>query len=140
MSNQLITVTTFNFSTDPNFLLFKAALKHHDIPYLAAEENTVNANPFLSISVGGIRVMVHENDLPEAISIWREISEAVVDVVIETEEDFGEHDHILDDIRTQTFINQPIKKEKTNSTYFILVIALLSLLLLSLFFAILIEF
>lgn len=140
MNNELITVATFNFSTDPNFLLFKAALEHHDIPYLAAEENTVNANPFLSISVGGIRVMVHEDDLPDAISIWREISEAVVDDVIENEEDFGTHDNILDDVRIQPILKQSVIEYKSHSIYFVLVIALVVILLLSLIFAVVIEF
>jgi hypothetical protein len=137
MGDQLITVATFNFSTDPGFLVFKASLEHHDIPFLAAEENTVNANPFLSISVGGIRVMVHEDDVPAAIGIWREIRDA--ELTAENEEDFGEHDHILDDIRTQTTMKQAVTESKSGFAYSILVAIIIGLLLLSLFFVVLIE-
>lgn len=134
MSDQLITIATFNFSTDPGFLLFKASLEHHGIAYFAAEENTVNANPFLSISVGGIRVMVHEDDVPEAIGIWREIRET--ELYTENEEDFGEHDHILDDMRTQSVIKQSIVEPKGSSAYFILVAIIVGILLLFLFLAV----
>lgn len=113
MSDQLITVATFNFSTDPNFLLFKAALKHHDIPFFAADENTVNANPFLSISVGGIRVMVHEDDVPAATGIWREINTSA---------------NSEEDAKVENFNANP----KGNPAYFMVVVALVSFLLLTL--------
>lgn len=121
MSDELITVATFNFSTDPNFLLFKAALKHYDIPFFAADENTVNANPFLSISVGGIRVMVHEDDVPAATGIWREINESA-----SSEEDtvFAE----AEDSKVKPFNINP----KGNPAYFMIVVALVSFLLLTL--------
>lgn len=131
MSDQLITVATFNFSTDLQFLVFKSSLEHHGIPYFAAEEHTVNANPFLSISVGGIRVMVHEDDVPAAIGIWREIREAASE-----EEAFGEQDDILDDVRMHRDLYQEVKQTTGNTGYLVLVIALVGLMLLFLLFAV----
>ncbi len=131
MSDQLITVATFNFSTDLQFLVFKSSLEHHGIAYFAAEEHTVNANPFLSISVGGIRVMVHEDDVPAAIGIWREINEAALE-----EEPFGEHEDILDDVRMHRDYQQEEQPTSGPTGYFILVAALIGLLLLFLLFAI----
>ncbi|MFN7120336.1 MAG: hypothetical protein ACK4TA_26350 [Saprospiraceae bacterium] len=132
MSNQLVTIATFNFTTEPNFLLFKAALEHHDISYFAAEENTINANPFLSISIGGIRVQVHEEDVPEATSIWREISEADAEAI--DNEDFGTHDSILDDMRGTNIWSEDQQSTVNYSAYFIIVVILITLLIISLFF------
>lgn len=126
MSNQLVTIATFNFTTDPSFLVFKAALKHHGISFHAADEHTVNADPLLSIVVGGIRVMVHEDDVPAAIRIWREINDAEVNTAIEEDAD----NLILDD----KIINSPNTENQGNTTYFIWVLALISLLLLALLF------
>ncbi|GEM_PF-561572 len=122
MSDQLITVATFNFTTEPNFLLFKLALEHHGIPYYAADENTINANPFLSISVGGIRVQVHEDDLPEAVAIWREIKE-LDDTVAR---DIGNSDQILDDARNATEVDTIAN----NGTYRIIIGVLLMVIFL----------
>lgn len=74
MSSQLVTIATFNFATDPNFLLLKARLTDAGIAYNAADENTVGIDPLLSITVGGIRVLVNEQDAPYAGKIIQEIN------------------------------------------------------------------
>ncbi len=76
MSDQLVTVATFNFATDPDFLLLKARLREENIPFNTAEENTVGVDPLLSITVGGIRVLVNKRDAPRALEIVEDLNHA----------------------------------------------------------------
>lgn len=137
MSNDLITIATFNFATDPNFLVFKAALRQRSIPYFAADENTVNVDPFLSIMVGGIRVQVHEEDVPAAVAIWREILEANENPSWNSEEDFSDSDQILDEVRSyHTFSYEPQNEDHTNYTYRLILLGLFLFIILVLIWGI----
>lgn len=125
MPNEFVTIATFNFTTEPSFLLFKAALARHGIPYFSADENTVSVDPFLSIMVGGIRVQVHEEDVPEAVAIWREILQANEHPTAGFEEDFGDSDRILDDMRSPNFLAyQPLDEARSNRIYNLILIGL----------------
>lgn len=128
MSDRLVTVATFNFATDPNFLIFKIRLKEAGIPFNAAEENTVGVDPLLSITVGGIRVLVNESNAPRAMEILHEINQTEI-TPDHVEIDFGESDTVLDEV---SYKIMPAHPEPANQLYFYTVIALMILLVLAL--------
>lgn len=138
MSNQLITIATFNFATDPNLLLLKAKLTDAGITYNAADENTVGIDPLLSITVGGIRVLVNEHDVARAREIILEINE----INQESREivDFEKYDESEDNVSFEIVTpDGDISSQKGNSTYLLIVGALAALLMLALFFTVLRE-
>lgn len=138
MSTQLVTVATFNFATDPNLLLLKAKLADNGIAYNAADENTIGIDPLLSISVGGIRVLVNEQDAARAQEIIQEIN----DINQESREivDFEKYDESEDNVSFEIITpDTGLTPSNTNSTYLIIVSALAALLVLALLFTVLRE-
>lgn len=138
MSNQLVTVATFNFATDPNLLLLKAKLADEGIPYNAADENTIGVDPLLSITVGGIRVLVNEQDAAHAREIIQEINK----INQESREivDFEKYDESEDNVSFEIITPETeLTPSNTNSTYLIIVGALAALLVLALLFTVLRE-
>lgn len=138
MSTQLVTVATFNFATDPNLLLLKAKLADNGIAYNAADENTIGIDPLLSISVGGIRVLVNEQDAARA----REIIQEINDINQESREivDFEKYDEPEDNVSFEIITpDTGLTPSNTNSTYLIIVGALAALLVLALLFTVLRE-
>ncbi len=129
MSNRLVTVATFNFATDPNFLIFKIRLKEAGIPFNAAEENTVGIDPLLSITVGGIRVLVNESHVPRAMEILQDINPTEI-TPDRVEIDFGESDTVLDEVSYKIVT---ARSEPANQLYFYVVFALVIVLTLALF-------
>ena len=69
---QAITVATFRFPTDPDFIMFTTELERAGIEYICPEKNQLSVDPMLSISFGGLRVMVDASDVDRAKAIYDE--------------------------------------------------------------------
>ena len=67
MENNIICFATYNDLT--NAYLVKNILESNDIFSFIENENITTANPFLTNAVGGIRLMINENDLEIASSL-----------------------------------------------------------------------
>lgn len=52
--------------------IVKAMLEAHDIPCHAADEMTINANPFYSNAVGGVKIQVSTERVVEAVRLLKE--------------------------------------------------------------------
>jgi hypothetical protein len=73
MSDALVEVACFNFATDPKFLLFINYLESEGIPYACPERLQLETQPFLSIGLGGLRVLVHGYNLEKAQALLESI-------------------------------------------------------------------
>lgn len=135
MSEKMITVATFNFATDANFLIFKMKLQEEGILYNAAEENTVGIDPFLSITVGGIRVLVNEADALRARAILQEIEQTEI-TPENIEIEFGDNDTILDEVNYRIV---PLQADAASQAYFYVVVGLMILLTLAIFVTLLVA-
>ncbi len=135
MGEKMVTVATFNFATDPNFLIFKIKLKEANIPFNAAEEHTVGVDPLLSITLGGIRVLVNESDAPRAIEILHDINQTEI-TPENIEIEIGDSDTVLDEVFYKIV---PTQSDGSSQAYFYLVIALTVLLIVALFVMLLIS-
>jgi hypothetical protein len=135
MGEKMVTVATFNFATDPNFLIFKIKLKEANIPFNAAEEHTVGVDPLLSITLGGIRVLVNESDAPRAIEILNDINQTEI-TPENIEIEIGDSDTVLDEVFYKIV---PTQSDGSSQAYFYLVIALTVLLIVALFVMLLIS-
>jgi hypothetical protein len=135
MGEKMVTVATFNFATDPNFLIFKIKLKEANIPFNAAEEHTVGVDPLLSITLGGIRVLVNESDAPRAIEILNDINQTEI-TPENIEIEIGDSDTVLDEVFYKIV---PTQSDGSSQAYFYLVIALTVLLIVALFVMLIIS-
>jgi hypothetical protein len=72
MSEQFVHITTFNFPTDPEFVVFIAALEHAGIPYLCPERTQLENQSLLSIGLGGLRVLVPARYADQAQALLEE--------------------------------------------------------------------
>jgi len=70
MSDNIICYATYNDLT--NAYLVKNILEENGIFSFIENENITTANPFLSNAVGGIRLMINENDIEKAAEILKE--------------------------------------------------------------------
>jgi len=66
----LVTVATFNNAFNMNVI--KGRLETEGIPAFAQDEHTISTNPFYGGALGGIKLQVREEDLPEAQRILGE--------------------------------------------------------------------
>ncbi len=73
MSEALVEVARFNFPSDPDFLLFINHLESEGIPYACPERFQLETQPFLSIGLGGLRVLVHADNLERASALLKSL-------------------------------------------------------------------
>lgn len=72
MNDNIICYAVYNDLT--NAYLVKNILEETDVFSFIENENITTANPFLANAVGGIRLMINENDFEKAKQILNEIS------------------------------------------------------------------
>ncbi|UCS94601.1 DUF2007 domain-containing protein [Echinicola marina] len=72
----LIALKTFDNSVEANLL--KTKLESEGIQTFLMDENMVTLNPLLSISVGGIKLMVPEELLEKAVGILNKYNQAPI--------------------------------------------------------------
>ena len=69
MSDKLIVLETYMFPHEAYPLMTK--LKDEGIECFLEGENTVNAHPFLSNAIGGVKLIIKECDAEKAIEIHK---------------------------------------------------------------------
>lgn len=71
---ELVTVRTFNNYFSANILLSK--LRDGGIECYLKDEFTVTMDPFLSNAIGGIKLVVNKDDVPEVLDLLQHFDEA----------------------------------------------------------------
>jgi hypothetical protein len=66
MSTKLVEVACFSFPTEPGFLLFTSILEAEGIPFACPERLQIEMQPFMSLGLGGLRVLVHDYNAEKA--------------------------------------------------------------------------
>ena len=69
MSQNWVTLTSFTYESEMLILLSK--LEAEGIRYVTPNRTFISVRPMLSNAVGGIKVMVHRDDMPEALEILK---------------------------------------------------------------------
>jgi len=64
-------LTVFDYSTEAQLL--KSKLDSEGISTLLMDEKTIDSDPLISQAIGGVKVLVHNNDLNKAYEIYNTI-------------------------------------------------------------------
>jgi len=64
-------LTTFPYSTEAQ--ITKSKLEDEGISVMLLDEKTVDSDPLISQAIGGVKLLVSDNDLEKAIIIFNEI-------------------------------------------------------------------
>lgn len=72
----LITIRSFENPIDAHLL--KTKLEDEGIPCVVFDENMITLNPLFNVSVGGIKLKVHEHDIDRAMEVTKEYDNAPV--------------------------------------------------------------
>lgn len=67
---ELVTIRTFDNALEANIV--KSKLESENIPCTLFDENIVGLNPLYNITVGGIKLKIHEMDVDRALQIIEE--------------------------------------------------------------------
>jgi hypothetical protein len=67
---ELVTILTLQYAHQS--AIVRAMLEAHDIPCHVADEMTINANPFYSNAVGGVKIQVARERIVEAVKLLKE--------------------------------------------------------------------
>jgi DNA-directed RNA polymerase subunit RPC12/RpoP len=71
---EIVTLKVFDNAIDAHLL--KTRLESEGINCYLLDENMVTLNPLYNISVGGIKLRIHKDDLEDAAAIVREIEDS----------------------------------------------------------------
>ena len=71
MSNNLITIATFEYVSDLQVL--KSKLESEGIKVVLKDENVLNSDPMISHAIGGAKLQVFQEDSEKAIEIYNSI-------------------------------------------------------------------
>lgn len=64
-------LATFPYSTEAQ--ITKAKLEAEHIRVMLLDEKTVDSDPLISQAIGGVKLMVHNDDVKEALKIYNQI-------------------------------------------------------------------
>ncbi len=71
MNDHYTVLTTFEYSTEAQ--LTKSRLDAEGITTMLMDEKTIDSDPLISQAIGGVKLLVLNDDLPKAIKIYNEI-------------------------------------------------------------------
>lgn len=71
MRNHYTILAVFEYSTEAQVI--KAKLDSEQIKTLLMDEKTIDSDPLLSQAIGGVKLLVHNNDLKKASNIYNNI-------------------------------------------------------------------
>jgi hypothetical protein len=75
MNNDYIILDVFDYTTEAN--LKKTKLDFEGIRTMLMDEKTVDSDPLISQTIGGVKLLVYKDDLEKAVEIYNEIREYV---------------------------------------------------------------
>ncbi|MDO6674257.1 DUF2007 domain-containing protein [Tenacibaculum sp. 1_MG-2023] len=70
-------LAVFEYSTEAQVV--KTKLDSENIKTLLMDEKTIDSDPLISQAIGGVKLLVHNNDLEKAATIYNEIREYTKD-------------------------------------------------------------
>lgn len=73
MRDDYTILTLFEYSTEAQ--LVKSKLDSEGIDTILMDEKTIDSDPLISQAIGGVKLLVHNNDLEKASGIYNEIRE-----------------------------------------------------------------
>lgn len=71
MNDHYTILTVFEYSTEAQ--ITKSKLESENIRTLLADEKTIDSDPLISLAIGGVKLLVHNDDLEKAIEIYNDI-------------------------------------------------------------------
>ncbi len=71
MRDDYTVLAVFEYSTEAH--LVKSKLDSEAIQTLLMDEKTIDSDPLISQAIGGVKLLVHNNDLKKASSIYNDI-------------------------------------------------------------------
>jgi hypothetical protein len=71
MREDYTVLAVFEYSTEAQ--LVKSKLDSEEINSMLMDEKTIDTDPLLSQAIGGVKLLVHNNDLKKASAIYNEI-------------------------------------------------------------------
>lgn len=73
MKDNHVILTVFDYSTEAQ--VTKSKLDSENIRTMLMDEKTIDSDPLLSQAIGGVKLLVHKDDLEKALTIYNEIRE-----------------------------------------------------------------
>ena len=73
MRDDYTILITFEYSTEAQ--LVKSKLDSEGIKTMLMDEKTIDSGPLISQAIGGVKLLVHNNDLEKAVKIYNDIRE-----------------------------------------------------------------
>ena len=73
MRDDYTILTVFEYSTESQVV--KSKLESEGIRTMLMDEKTIDTDPLVSQAIGGVKLLVHNDDLERAISIFNDIRE-----------------------------------------------------------------
>ncbi len=71
MNHNYTILTVFEYSTEAQVI--KAKLESENVRVMFADEKTIDSDPLLSQAIGGVKLLVHNEDLEKAVEIYNNI-------------------------------------------------------------------
>lgn len=75
MSDEFVLLKTFQQPHEAYIIMSR--LEEEGIPVIIADENAIWASPFYSLAIGGVRMMVRQEDFPAAVELLKLIEEGL---------------------------------------------------------------
>jgi len=71
MSNHYTILAVFEYSTEAQVMLSK--LDSEQIRTLLKDEKTIDSDPLISQAIGGVKLLVHNDDFEKAVTIYNDV-------------------------------------------------------------------
>ena len=71
MNPEYTILTVFEYSTEAH--LVRSKLSSEGIRTMMMDEKTIDTDPLVSQAIGGVKLLIHNEDLDKAVSIYNEI-------------------------------------------------------------------
>lgn len=68
------TIAIYTYPSD--YAILRLLLEHHNIRHVFQNETMISVLPFHSNAIGGIRLKVHEDDIPKAMVILNNLNDS----------------------------------------------------------------
>ena len=77
MRDNYTILAVFEYSTEAQ--LIKSKLDSEGIKTMLMDEKTIDSDPLISQAIGGVKLLVHNNDLDKGLAVYNEVREYVKD-------------------------------------------------------------
>ncbi|GGK31530.1 hypothetical protein GCM10007962_27420 [Yeosuana aromativorans] len=71
MNDNYTVLAVFEYSTEAQII--KSKLESENIRTMLADEKTIDSDPLISLAIGGVKLLVHNQDLDKAIEVYDEV-------------------------------------------------------------------